>query len=102
MSPHESTAIAELTDEVRGYRRDLEVLTTKLFGDPNNENEHGRLPVLEAAVIAQAKSTALEFEAQGKRIRRQEQLSWMVRGVIGAVVLISAIAYEISSTLKGH
>lgn len=97
MSPHESTAIAELTDEVRAYRRDvavltasITVLTTKLFGDPNNENLHGRLPVMEAAV-----------EDQGKRIRRQERLSWIVRGAISAIVVISALVYEITN-IKGH
>jgi hypothetical protein len=89
-SAHIATLITALTDEVRGYREDTRVLNTKLFGDPSKENEHGRIPALEKTVTD-----------QGKRIRSQEKLSWAARAIVGFIVLVSGLAYEISN-IKGH
>lgn|GEM_PF-6312421 len=94
MSPHESNAIADLTEEVRGYRRDTAVLHTKLFGDDKLENPQGRIPMLEAIV-----------KDHNMRIRRQERREWMVRGMsllVGAIVTAAAFLYDISNIHKGH
>lgn len=84
------TAVNALTDEVRGYREETQVLNTKLFGDPKKENEHGRIPALE-----------MQVKAQGTRIRSQEKLSWAVRGIVGFIVIVSGLLYEITN-IKGH
>lgn len=94
MSPHESTAIAELTEEIRGYRRDIAVLHTKLFGDEKAENSQGRIPMLEA-----------RSKEHSIRIRRQERREWMARGMallIGAIVTAAGFLYEITNIHKGH
>jgi hypothetical protein len=50
MSCEDTTAIHELTNEVRGMRGDLRDTLTKLFGDATAENSHGRVPRLEMQV----------------------------------------------------
>jgi hypothetical protein len=94
LSPHESTAIADLTDEIRNLRRDVAVLHTKLLGDEKTENEQGRIPVLEK-----------QCKDHDKRITRQERREWMVRGMavlVGAVVTAAGFLYELTNINRGH
>jgi hypothetical protein len=94
LAPHDAQLIIELTNEIRGYRQDLKVLTTKLLGDPDNENEHGRLPMIEAKV-----------EAQGKLITHVIKREWMWKGatvLISAAFALCTAIYEINHVIKGH
>lgn len=94
MSPHENQAIAELTAEVRGYRQDIAVLHTKLFGDEKSENPKGRIPLIEARQIK-----------TDKRLTRIEHVGWMAAGagwlVAFCVASVKAIYYTLS-VMKGH
>ena len=47
MSFDEAGAVNELTEEIRGMRADFRNALTKLFGDAETENAHGRIPRLE-------------------------------------------------------
>jgi len=94
VSPSEFHAIADLTEEIRGYRRDIAVLHTKLFGDEKSENPQGRVPKLEA-----------HCENLAIRLRRYEKREWMVRGMavlIGAIVTAAGFLYEVTNINRGH
>jgi hypothetical protein len=94
LAPHESELITALITEIRGYRNDVAVLHTKLFGDEKSENPEGRIPRLEASI-----------KDHHARIRRQERREWMVRGMaalVGVIVTAAGFLYEIQSIIKGH
>ena len=88
MSPHESQAIADLTDEIRGLREDFAVMHTKLFGDDDKETDKGRIPQLET------RQTRHE-----KRLKRIERVGWMAAGVGWCVALIVAAVKAIYYTV---
>ena len=71
VSQTESTAIHELTEEVRGLRTDLRVFYTKLFGDETGENAQGRIPRIE--------TTQANHE---RRIVRIERFTWIGAGAV--------------------
>jgi len=91
LSPMEKSAIDALTEEVRGYRAEVQILHTKLFGDKDGENPRGRLPQLESQV-----------ERQSRRIDRIAPLGLWLRAL--RAVAIAAAGYAIKSFLpfKGH
>ena len=88
MTPHETKAIADLTDEIRGLRGDFAVIHTKLFGDDDKETDKGRIPQLEAK---QAKTD--------KRLTRVERVGWMAAGAGWFVALIVAAVKAIYYTV---
>ena len=98
MSPHENQILNQLTDEIRGYRKevnayreDVAVLHTKLFGDKNTENPKGRIPVLEAAVSSHA-----------RRLKKVEPIALVLRAVYA--ILIASFGYLLNHffPFKGH
>ena len=100
MSPHESSLITQLIDEVSGLRDEVRglrdatiVIQTKLFGDANEENKEGRIPRLE--------ETQKSHET---RIRHQERREWIWRGVCllaGIIVTTAAFLYHFKQVM-GH
>ena len=71
MSQADVIAINELTSELRGFREDLSVFRTQLFGQVEGENPQGRLPRIEA-----------KRENHERRIVRIERFTWIGAGVV--------------------
>ena len=98
MSPHESTAIANLatavsglTQELTAMRQELAVLNTKLFGEQDKETEQGRLPRIEA-----------RQKDHERRLKRVEPLARVMRALYA--VGLALVGYLINHFLpfKGH
>lgn len=93
--PHE-TGMTELTDEVKGLRGDLREMLTKLFGDANVENPHGRIPRLESQV-----------DNHEHRIGTLEALRqtaggawWLFGKIVVGMALVGDLAYHIFSMVR--
>jgi hypothetical protein len=87
MAPSESSALLELTSEVRELRADLRVFQTKLMGDDKSEDDQGRIPRIEATLID-----------YGRRIKRGERFGWAARGaawILGVIAGAIGTAYYI-------
>jgi hypothetical protein len=87
MAPVETSAIAELTGEVRELRADLRVFQTRLMGDDQSEDDQGRIPRIEAAVA--------DHEI---RIARGEHLRWAANGITwfcGVIMGAAGAAYSL-------
>lgn len=92
MAPHETEAIVQLTEEIRGVRSDLRVFHTKLFGDDGSESPQGRIPRLESAVVD-----------HGRRIKHLEHRRWMQQGawmLVGMLLSMSALLYYLKGLSK--
>jgi hypothetical protein len=97
----EASVMNELTEEIRGMRADFRNALTKLFGDAESENAHGRIPRLESVA-----------EDHEKRIGALEKLltrgqgAWHLAGwAVAAVVSLATLAYhavQIYTAIKGH
>jgi hypothetical protein len=90
MSFDDTTAIHELTNEVRGMRGDLRDTLTKLFGDATAENSHGRVPRLE-----------LQVDDLAKRVGALEALKQRGAGAWWMILRIAAVA-AVSADLLYH
>lgn len=93
MSPHDTEALTQLTNEVIGLRADLRVFYTKLFGDEQAENPQGRIPRLESSV-----------RDHNQRIKRIERWGWIAAGVaitINAIAAGAEFLYHLTG-IKGH
>lgn len=92
MAPSESTALTELTNEVKEFRADFRVFRTKLMGDDESEIPEGRIPRIEA--------TLANHE---KRIARGERITLLGRGMVLLVLAIAAIMqvwYHVLGVMK--
>lgn len=96
MPLHESEALVELVDEVRGMRRDLEVFHTKMFGEPDSENPQGRFPRLEAKV----EDHHQRIPKLEKQQDRRDWISHLVSGVAGAILSLAALIYYIHNIVR--
>jgi hypothetical protein len=94
LAPHDSQAIINLTNEVRGYREDVKVLTTKLFGDPDEESAKGRLPMLEAS----QRDHGTRIGRLEKVRMRAEGAGWVLALIFGGVELL----YHLIGIQRGH
>jgi hypothetical protein len=83
MAPSEQTAINELTDEVRGLRADLRVFHTKMFGDDTQENERGRIPIIEATL----EDHRLRIGAIESVRERGKGVAWLAALIVGGIDL---------------
>ena len=97
----EAIAVNELTEEIRGMRADFRNALTKLFGDAETENPHGRIPRLESVVDDHEKRIgALE------NLRTRGQGAWHLAGwAVAAILGLGQLAYYASTILraiKGH
>jgi hypothetical protein len=96
MSSDDTTAIHELTNEVRGMRGDLRDTLTKLFGDATAENSHGRVPRLEIQVDDLEQRVGI-LEA----LRQRGAGAWWMILRIAAVVAFSAdLLYHIVTIVR--
>jgi hypothetical protein len=100
LAPHELEAINALTSQVELWRSEtnhqFELLNTKLFGAESGENEHGRIPALEAAITSHE-----------KRIKRQERRTLLQQGAVallGVFLLVAEFLYHVRGalSLKGN
>lgn len=91
MSPHENQAIADLTNEVRGYRKDIAVLHTKLFGDEKSENPKGRIPIIESTLAT-----------HGHRLKKVEPIVLVLRGIYAILIAAAGYALDHFFPLRGH
>lgn len=92
MAPHDTDAILQLAEEIRGIRSDLRVIHTKLFGEDAAESPQGRIPRLESAVID-----------HGHRIKHLERRRWMQQGasmLLGAIVTAAGFLYYLKGLAK--
>ncbi len=96
MSFDDTTAIHELTNEVRGMRGDLRDTLTKLFGDATAENSHGRVPRLE-----------MQVDDHEQRIDTLEALKqrgagawWMVLRIAAVVAVSADLVYHIATIVR--
>jgi hypothetical protein len=96
MSFDDTTAIHELTNEVRGMRGDLRDTLTKLFGDATAENSHGRVPRLE-----------MQVDDHEKRIDTLETLKqrgagawWVILRIAAVVTVCADLLYHISEIVR--
>jgi hypothetical protein len=92
-SPHESTSIASLVEELRQFHSDFRVFKTKLMGDDELEDEQGRLPRIEDTV-----------KRHGQRITSLEKFKWGGVGIsafLGGVVSCAAFVYYIHGIMHG-
>lgn len=101
MSFDEAGAVNELTEEIRGMRADFRNALTKLFGDAETENPHGRIPRLETVAEDHEKRlAALE------NLRTRGQGAWHLAGWAAALFLgLGELAYHagtIINAVKGH
>ena len=103
MSPHENTAIAELIGEVRGMRgevegmrSDLRVMHTKLFGDPETENEKGRFPKLEAKV----EELSGRVEPLEENLQQKSFLKHCLSAAGGAIVTLASFIYYLHNITR--
>jgi hypothetical protein len=97
----EASVMNELTEEIRGMRADFRNALTKLFGDAETENPHGRIPRLESVADDHEKRIgALE------NLRTRGQGAWHLAGwVVAAVLVIGELTHysdAIYSAIKGH
>lgn len=81
MAPNESSAITELTQELRDFIADFRVFRTKLMGDDKSEDDQGRIPRIEAAVLDLT-----------TRLVRMESLGWMAHGIAWLIGVIAGAA----------
>ena|SRR5579862_7236674 len=101
MSFEEAGAVNELTEEIRGMRADFRNALTKLFGDAESENAHGRIPRLESIAEDHEKRIgALE------NLRTRGQGAWHLAGwAVAAVLGVGELIYHaiaILNVIKGH
>jgi hypothetical protein len=96
MSFDDTTAIHELTNEVRGMRGDLRDTLTKLFGDATAENSHGRVPRLE-----------MQVDDHEQRIDSLEALKqrgagawWMILRIAAVVAVSADLVYHIVTIVR--
>jgi len=96
MSFDDTTAIHELTNEVRGMRGDLRDTLTKLFGDATAENSHGRVPRLEMQVDDHEQRIdsleALKQRGAGAR--------WMILRIAAVVAVSADLVYHIVTIVR--
>jgi hypothetical protein len=78
VAPIGTTALKELSDELRGFRADFRVFQTKLMGDDKTEDKQGRIPRIEA-----------KLKDHDARIGNIEHLRWAGAGAawLGGVVV---------------
>lgn len=96
MSLDDTTAIHELTNEVRGMRGDLRDTLTKLFGDATAENSHGRVPRLETQVDALEKRLSI-LEA----LKQRGAGAWgMILRIAAVVTVCGDLLYHISEIVR--
>jgi hypothetical protein len=99
--PDEASVMNELTEEIRGMRADFRNALTKLFGDAETENAHGRIPRLESvAEDHERRIGTLE------NLRTRGQGAWHLAGwVVASVLVFAELAHysvAIYSAIKGH
>lgn len=91
MSFDDTTAIHELTNEVRGMRGDLRDTLTKLFGDATAENSHGRVPRLEMQVDDHER----RLDTLDALKQRGAGAWWMVLRVAAVIIVGADLLYHI-------
>jgi hypothetical protein len=91
LSPHESSIIQALTNEVRDMRQELAVIRTKLFGDQDTETDQGRIPRIEA-----------EQRHIVRRLKRIEPLALALRAVYALGLALAGYLLNHFLPLKGH
>jgi hypothetical protein len=96
LAPHESELITALIAEIRGYRDDVTVLHTKLFGDARSENPEGRIPRLEASI----KNHRAQLTTLGTAQARRNWTAHLLSGVAGAILSLAALIYYIHNIAR--
>lgn len=97
----EASAVNELTLEIRGMRADFRTVLTKLFGDAETENPHGRIPRLESVADSQERRIG-DLE----NLRTRGQGAWHLAGwAVAAILGLGQLVYYASTifrAIKGH
>jgi hypothetical protein len=98
VSTNEQQQITEIRDMLKEHITEFRVFRTALMGDDKQENQHGRLPILEAAIKEQGE-TLKEHE---ERLNRPK---WMLAGISfagGILITLSAFLYHLRNIFMEH
>lgn len=90
------TGMTELTDEVKGLRGDLREILTKLFGDANIENPHGRIPRIEYHVADHER----RIDVLETLKTRAGGAWWFVGRVVAWAVIAADLMYHVVTIVR--